>query len=235
MNIRAASLSEEIARHLADQIVRWELLPGAHLPELELAKQLDVSTNSLREAFRLLERQHLIEIQPRRGARVCDVTETQVRDLYDFLFLLLGELAARAARLWQGEQMADLAAMLPQFERFHAANDIAAAHDVAFGFVTIAVQRFSANQYLANDIEDLLPLLRRYSYLALKEETSELSVSLAIFQNLLRNVLARQAEAAAADIREYGDKQCQIVLRAVAKRAAASPSLPCLWGNSPGG
>lgn len=221
MNIRAASLSEQIARHLADQIVRWELLPGAHLPELELAKQLDVSTNSLREAFRLLERQHLIEIQPRRGARVCEVTETQVRDLYDFLFLLLGELAARAARLWQGDQMADLAAMLPQFERFHAANDIAAAHDVAFGFVTIAVQRFSANQYLANDIEDLLPLLRRYSYLALKEETSELSVSLVIFQNLLRNVLARQAEAAAADIREYGDKQCQIVLRAVAKRAAA--------------
>lgn len=221
MNIKAASLSEQIARHLADQIIRWELLPGAHLPELELAKQLDVSTNSLREAFRLLERQHLIEIQPRRGARVCDVTETQVRDLYDFLFLLLGELAARAARLWQGEQMVDLAAMLPQFERFHAANDIAAAHDVAFGFVTIAVQRFSANQYLANDIEDLLPLLRRYSYLALKEETSELSVSLAIFQNLLRNVLARQAEAAAADIREYGDKQCQIVLRAVAKRAAA--------------
>ena len=221
MNIKAASLSEQIARHLADQIIRWELLPGAHLPELELAKQLDVSTNSLREAFRLLERQHLIEIQPRRGARVCDVTETQVRDLYDFLFLLLGELAARAARLWQGEQMADLAAMLPQFERFHAANDIAAAHDVAFGFVTIAVQRFSANQYLANDIEDLLPLLRRYSYLALKEETSELSVSLVIFQNLLRNVLARQAEAAAADIREYGDKQCQIVLRAVAKRAAA--------------
>ncbi|MDF1628370.1 MAG: GntR family transcriptional regulator [Alcanivoracaceae bacterium] len=221
MNIRAASLSEQIARHLADQIVRWELLPGAHLPELELAKQLDVSTNSLREAFRLLERQHLIEIQPRRGARVCEVTETQVRDLYDFLFLLLSELAARTARTWQGEQLADLAAILPDFERFHANNDIAAAHDVAFGFVAIAVNRFSANQYLANDIEDLLPLLRRYSYLALKEETSELSVSLVIFQNLLRNVLARDAEAAAADIREYGDKQCQIVLRAVAKRAAA--------------
>ena len=221
MNIRSASLSEQIARHLADQIVRWELAPGAHLVELELARQLDVSTNSLREAFRLLERQHLIEIQPRRGARVCDVTETQVRELYDFLFLLLSELAGRAARTWQGDQMADLAAMLPQFERFHAANDIGAAHEVAFRFVSIAVQRFSGNHYLAEDIEDLLPLLRRYSFLALKEETSELDVSLLIFQNLLRNVLARNAEAAAADIREYGDKQCQIVLRAIAKRAAA--------------
>ena len=46
-------------------------------------------------------------------------------------------------------------------------------------------------------------------------------MSLRIFQNLLRNILSRNAEAAAADIREYGDKQCQIVLRAIAKRAAA--------------
>lgn len=220
MSIRAASLSEQIARHLADQIICWELVPGAHLPEAELAKRLDVSTNSLREAFRLLERQHLIEIQPRRGAYVCDVTETQVSALYDFLFLLLGELAGRAARGWQGEQLADLAAMLPQLERFHANNDIAAAHEVAFTFVEIAVQRFSNNHYLADDIQDLLPLLRRYSYLALQEETSELTVSLAIFRSLLNNVLSRNTAAAMADIREYGDNQCQIVLRAVVKRAA---------------
>jgi len=220
MGIRATSLSEQIARHLADQIICWQLEPGIHLPEVELAKQLDVSTNSLREAFRLLERQHLVEIQPRRGAHVCDVTETQVRALYDFLFLLLGELAARAARNWQQDQLAELAAMLPEFERFHASNNIAAAHELAFAFVEMAVQRFSNNHYLADDIQDLLPLLRRYSYLALQEETSELTVSLTIFRNLLNNVVTRNAAAAAADIREYGDNQCQIVLRAVAKRAA---------------
>ena len=222
MGLRTANLSEQIAAHLAARIVRWELAPGEHLPELELARQLDVSTNSLREAFRVLERQHLIEIQPRRGARVCEVTETDVTNLYDFLFLLLSELAARAARHWQGDQMADLAALLPEFERHHASNDIAAAHEVAFGFVTLAVQRFAGNRYLAEDIEDLLPLLRRYSYLALQEETSELDVSLDIFRRLLLNVLNRNAQAAAADIREYGSKQCQIVLRAIAKRAAAA-------------
>ena len=111
MSLQAVSLSEQIARHLGERIITGELAPGAKLPETELAKDLDVSTNSLREAFRLLEKQHKIELQPRRGARVCDVTETQVKDLYEYLFLLLSQLAERAAVNWMPGQIEDLVAM----------------------------------------------------------------------------------------------------------------------------
>ena len=55
MSLKAVSLSEQIASHLAERIIKGELPPGARLPENELAKELDVSTNSLRESFRLLE------------------------------------------------------------------------------------------------------------------------------------------------------------------------------------
>ena len=221
MSLKAVSLSEQIAEHLAERIIRGELAPGEKLPEAELAKSLDVSTNSLREAFRLLEKRHLIELQPRRGARVCEVTESQVRDLYDFLFLLLSHMAARAARDWQPGQIEDLAAMLPELERHYQADDMPGAHQVAFRFVELATRRFANNTYLAADIEDLVPLLKRFSYIALQEETTEFDGSLRIFQRLLENVLGRNPEQAAADIREYGDNQCRIVLRAVAKRYAA--------------
>lgn len=221
MSLKAVSLSEQIADHLGERIVRGELAPGTKLPEAELAKSLDVSTNSLREAFRLLEKRHLIELQPRRGARVCEVTESEVRDLYDFLFLLLSHMAARAARDWQPGQIEDLAQMLPELERYFQADDLPGAHQVAFRFVELATRRFADNRYLAADIEDLVPLLKRFSYIALQEETTEFDVSLKIFQRLLENVLARNPEQAAADIREYGKNQCRIVLRAVAKRNAA--------------
>ena len=55
MSLKAVSLSEQIAQHLAEQIITGTLAPGARLPENDLAKQLDVSTNALREAFRVLE------------------------------------------------------------------------------------------------------------------------------------------------------------------------------------
>ncbi len=216
----AATLSEQIAEHLGQRIIRGELAPGERLPEQELSRNLDVSTNSLREAFRVLEKQYLVEHQPRRGARVRPVTEDEVRDLYDFLFLLLGHLAGEAARIWQPGELEDLVKLLPELERHHQANDIASAHDVAFQVIHKAL-RFAHNRYLRGDIEDLLPLLKRYSYIALQEETTEFDVSLAIFQRLMTNVMNRDTEAAAADIREYGANQCRIVLRAVAQRYAA--------------
>lgn len=221
MSLKARSLSEQIAEHLGERIIRGELAPGEKLPENELAKSLDVSTNSLREAFRLLEKQYLIELQPRRGARVCDVTECEVRDLYEFLFLLLAQLASRAAKEWHPGQIEDLVAMLPELERHYQANDIHGAHQVAFRFVEKATERFAANRYLATDIRDLMPLLKRFSYIALQEETTEFDVSLEIFRGLLESVLARDSERAAAVIGEYGANQCRIVLKAVARRAAA--------------
>lgn len=214
------NLSEQIADHLSDRIIRGELLPGQRLPETELARQLDVSTNSLREAFRLVEKRHLIDVQARRGARVREINDRQVRELYDFLFLLLGQLAARAAERWQPGELDDLIARVAEMGEHFAEGDVAAFHDTAFQFIREGL-RFAGNSYLMDAIEDLLPQLQRFSYLALQEETTELDVSLAIFGRLVENVVSRRAEAAASDIQEYGANQCQIVLRALAKRSAA--------------
>lgn len=221
MPLQAVSLSEQIARHLGAQIITGELEPGARLPENDLAKELNVSTNSLREAFRLLEKQYLIELQPRKGARVCGVDEGQVRDLYDFLFLLLSNMAAEAARNWKPGQIEDLVEMLPMLQQHHENNDVRAAHQLAFRLVEKATERFARNRYMAADIRDLIPLLKRFSFIALQEETTEFHTSLKSFHRLMDNVLARREQETAADLREYGNNQCQIVLRAIAKRNAA--------------
>ena len=220
-SLKATSLSEQIAEHLGGQIIRGELAPGARLPEAELAKSLNVSTNSLREAFRVLEGRHLIEIQPRRGARVCEMSEEQVRELYDFLFLLLAELAARAARNWQAGELEELTQLVPLLQERFEANDVAGAHEAVFEHLP-AMLDFGRNTYMARTIADMIPLLQRCSYIALTEETTEFGVSITIFQRLLTNVLQRKDAAAAADISEYGENQCRIVLRAIAKRATAA-------------
>ena len=220
MSLKAVSLSEQIAQHLAEQIITGQLAPGERLPEIELARKLDVSTNSLREAFRLLEKQHLIKLQPRKGAWVCEVNEAQVRDLYSFLFLLLSTLAGQAAKNWRHGEIEDLVNMLPSLEQHYHNGDILSAHQLAFQLVERAVERFAGNRYLAADIKNLIPLLKRFSYMALQKETTEFDVSLQIFKRLLMHVVARDEAAAKADIREYGDNQCKIVLHAINKQSA---------------
>lgn len=56
------SLSEQIARHISEQIISGELVEGERIQELRIAKELDVSRGSVREALLLLERTYLIEI-----------------------------------------------------------------------------------------------------------------------------------------------------------------------------
>jgi DNA-binding GntR family transcriptional regulator len=221
MSLHIANLSDQLADHLSERIISGELPPGTRLPEVELARTLSVSTNSLREAFHLLEQRHLIEWKPRRGASVCEVTEVQVRDLYDFLFLLLSQLAGRAAERWQPGDIEDLVSRLPDLQRHYDNNDIAAAHRLAFEVVETAVIRFAGNRYLAADIIDLLPLLKRFSYMALQEETTEFGQSLESFKRLMDNVVNRRVQQAIDDIRDYGNGQCRNVLRALAKRSAA--------------
>ncbi|MDX1587964.1 MAG: GntR family transcriptional regulator [Oleiphilaceae bacterium] len=214
------SLGERIADHLAQEIIMGRMAPRERLREAELASRLDVSTNSLREAFRLLQGRHLVEIQPRRGARVCDVTESHVRDLYDFLFLLLARLAGRVAERWQPGQLATIESLSERMEQHGARGDVVAVHDLAFQLLRAGLA-FTRNRYLIDAIEDLMPLLQRYSYMALQEETTELAVTLECMKHLVHSIHQRDAAAAARYLREYGDSQCQVVLRAVAKRSAA--------------
>lgn len=70
----------------ADQLRRWiterRLRPGDQLPEKALAERLDVSRNTLREAFRLLEHERLLEHRLHHGMFVREPSVDDVRDLY---------------------------------------------------------------------------------------------------------------------------------------------------------
>ena len=71
MQFKAAqSITEQVAGHLATEIINGTRHPGARIQELTLAKALGVSRGSVREALLLLESRHLVQILPRRGA-VC--------------------------------------------------------------------------------------------------------------------------------------------------------------------
>ena len=66
--VRVPKTAEVVARTIRNRIVRGELAEGDNLPaEAELMQQFRISRPTLREAFRILESESLIDI--RRGAR----------------------------------------------------------------------------------------------------------------------------------------------------------------------
>ena len=59
-----------LVNRLTDRLIAGELRPGERLSETALAKEFDVSRNTLREAFRVLGEQGLVTHIPHRGVSV---------------------------------------------------------------------------------------------------------------------------------------------------------------------
>ena len=87
--------AEQLCADIADAILSGALPPGARLEEQGLADRYEVSRTPVREALRLLAATGLIEVRPRRGATVAQVSSAQLVDL----FVAMGEIEATCARL----------------------------------------------------------------------------------------------------------------------------------------
>lgn len=71
-----------VAQVLRERISRGELIPGAKLAEQVLAEQLDISRNTLREAFGTLAAESIVERVPNRGVFVVKPEAEDVREIY---------------------------------------------------------------------------------------------------------------------------------------------------------
>jgi DNA-binding GntR family transcriptional regulator len=80
--LERASVTERVADVLRAKITDGTLTPGTRLSEEAVGGALGVSRNTLREAFRLLGHERLLEYQLNRGVFVRALTAADVVDLY---------------------------------------------------------------------------------------------------------------------------------------------------------
>nr|WP_314541005.1 GntR family transcriptional regulator [uncultured Massilia sp.] len=89
-------LHDTVVGHLRNLIVEGTLTPGTKLNERELCETMGISRTPLREAFKVLAFEGLIEIAPNRGASVYKMSRTEIQETFEFmsgLEALAGELA----------------------------------------------------------------------------------------------------------------------------------------------
>lgn len=95
---RHGAKGEEVVRFLTRAIQTGRFVPGQRLVEADLTAELGISRSLLREAFRRLAAEGLIEIVPNRGALVRRLSMSEAMELFDIRL----ELEALAARLAAG-------------------------------------------------------------------------------------------------------------------------------------
>lgn len=81
--MEVVGVTKSVAQYLRENIVIGELTPGQKLNELELSSRLGVSRPPLREAFRILENEHLVVGIPRKGCYVTGVSMQDCRQIFE--------------------------------------------------------------------------------------------------------------------------------------------------------
>jgi DNA-binding GntR family transcriptional regulator len=128
------SLAEDAADRIREQILAGGFGPGEHLVEAKIAEQLAISRGPVREAFKLLRAEGLLEEEPRRGTFVVTLSAADVREIYGLRAALEGRAARMLARTGGSEAVATLRSLADEIDRAVASGDAAAVSraDLAF-------------------------------------------------------------------------------------------------------
>jgi DNA-binding GntR family transcriptional regulator len=100
-----------------------ELAPGERLREVAISQRLGMSRTPVREAFRTLAAEGLVELLPNRSVVVSDIDRAEMADVFDVLGAL-ESLAARQACQRMGDDAIELLRRLQEdLERYYGAFD----------------------------------------------------------------------------------------------------------------
>lgn len=116
----ATTTNEGAVEFIRSAILRGVYAPGERLKEFEIAERTGTSRTPVREAFRVLETEGLIELLPGRGARVRVYSAEDVAIIHEIRSVLEGKVAKRAVMHVSNSHLVALEASCDRLEALPA-------------------------------------------------------------------------------------------------------------------
>lgn len=201
INARPKTRSEELREKIEEEIATGAFPPGTRLDETQLAGRFGVSRTPIREALIQLASTGILEIRPRRGAIVPDVSLQRLVEMFEVmaeLEAMCGRLAAR--RMSEAEHR--------ELVRAHTACEAARDGEDADAYYYQneifhhVIYAGSHNSFLADRASALHRRLGPYRRLQLRVR-GRIATSFSEHQKLVDAILAGDADLAAECLRRH--------------------------------
>lgn len=211
------NLSEIVMQEISEKIIHNELKPGERILETRLAEELGVSRSPIREALRLLEKNRLVELIPRKGARVTKITPENIEWFYDIFEALYSMVARKATELATEKDFQELRAALEKIECAAGQENVQKYYDGIFEFAGVSM-RAARNPMLMQMLLELWPNNRRIQYASLSHRKADLKKNQIYFQKMERYAREGKTEEAVKTIQEYARNEKAFALRMIKSR-----------------
>ncbi len=188
------SRKDLLAERLEEDIVSGRFAPGERLDEVSLATSFGVSRTPVREVLQRLASSGLVELRPRRGAIVAQISIGRLVEMFEVMAELEGMCGRLAARRMTAAEHATLNAALEECRRTAAAGDADAYYYENQRFHHV-IYDGSHSGFLAEQARALHRRLEPYRRLQLRVR-SRLATSLSEHERVVEALLAGNAEGA---------------------------------------
>ncbi len=205
------SLGEHVFDSLKQAIIRGKISPNEWLVESHIAETLGISRTPVREAIHKLEREGLIERQPRGGFTVLGLNRNDIEETFGLRGLLEGYAAKLAALKHEADELKLLEKKIDEFQRALDLNkmDLLPAintefHDLLYGL--------SKSPKLITMINGLRDQIYRYREMILKQQTFAMTSNLD-HKKMLKYIQKRDAQSAERVVKEHILRGRKMVLK----------------------
>ncbi|BDH60175.1 GntR family transcriptional regulator [Lysinibacillus sp. PLM2] len=139
---------------IIEQIKKGEIVPGQTLTERGIANEIGVSRTPIREAFKKLTEQGLMEYEPHKGVKVTFYSKVKIENLYEVRELLEGLAVRRLAKEHTDEDISILERYIEEAEIEVEKGSLIKLPDINSEFHN-TLARLSGNHFLLEIMNEL--------------------------------------------------------------------------------
>lgn len=187
-------LVNRLLEYLRREIIEGRLKPREKILEENLSKKFKISRSPIREAFRILESEGLIDIIPRKGFYVTDINEKDIDALYTIRPVLESVAVRLACRNITGKNLEYLSKIVNQMENVVKQKDFNLYFQLNRQFHETIIS-IANNKFLAQILKTMGNQALRYRFFAISF-SNRINQSLKNHKELLEALCSRDENKA---------------------------------------
>jgi DNA-binding GntR family transcriptional regulator len=206
-------LRDVIFDTLREAIIVGELKPGERLMEVQLAEKMGVSRTPVREAIRKLELEGLVEMLPRKGAHIADLSVKDIMDVLEVRATLDGLATSLSASRISEEEIKELKHIHSQFINYVEKENLQGSikKDVEFHDI---IYRSSRNDKLIQISNNLREQIQRFRVIYIKDYSSSREL-IREHNEIIDAIISRSSDMAMKSAQSHIKKQEEAIIKSV--------------------
>ena len=167
--IEPRSLRDRAYDEIKRRIITLEFRPGAYLNEAQISEELEIGRTPVHQALDRLMIEGMVEVIPRKGVLVRNVSLEEVRNLIEVRLINEPHAAALAAEKATKEELDHLQRLLDMSDDARAARNIETLMNLDRAFHQ-GIARTAGNEVLTDVITTLQDRLARFWFISLSAD-----------------------------------------------------------------